>query len=296
MFEIKKKSEPMPYYHKPPMRFRDFEIHYNRDYSLNHIVRNKHSYYEFYFLISGDVTYYIEDREFDLKPGAIILIAPEQYHQATINTRTGQAYERYVLWLDPEYLKRLSTDKSDLLLPFQKTYITSAHIQLTRDMQILINNLLEMILTSSVSKEYGADLLTNSYIIELLVHIARMKLFQQDTYLDQRLNDNPENSPIITNTLNYINSHIYEDIRIQDITDYLYISRSYLSRVFNEEMGLSVHQFIAKKKLFLARQDLLGGTPVKEICQKYSFGNYSSFYRAFRTEFGQSPRAVRKNV
>ena len=247
-------------------------------------------------MISGDVTYYIEDREFDLKPGAIILIAPEQYHQATINTRTGQAYERYVLWLDPEYLKRLSTDKSDLLLPFQKTYITSAHIQLTRDMQILINNLLEMILTSSVSQEYGADLLTNSYIIELLVHIARMKLFQQDTYLDQRLNDNPENSPIITNTLNYINSHIYEDIRIQDITDYLYISRSYLSRVFNEEMGLSVHQFIAKKKLFLARQDLLGGTPVKEICQKYSFGNYSSFYRAFRTEFGQSPRAVRKNV
>ena len=76
VFEIKKNRNRCP----PPLSnrpcgFCDFEIHYNRDLSLNHIVRNKHSYYEFYFLISGDVTYYIEDREFDLKPGVIILIA-----------------------------------------------------------------------------------------------------------------------------------------------------------------------------------------------------------------------------
>lgn len=148
---MKKKSEPMPYYHKPPMRFRDFEIHYNRDHTLNHIVRNKHNYYEFYFLISGDVTYFVEEQEFRLKPGSIILIAPEQYHEAAIHTESGQAYERYVLWLDPEYLKRLSSEQSDLLLSFQKTYLTSPHIRLTRDMQLVTHNLLEMIMTSSVS-------------------------------------------------------------------------------------------------------------------------------------------------
>ncbi len=102
-----------------------------------------------------------------------------------------------------------------------------------------------------------------------------MKLFQQDTYLDQRLNDNPENSPIITNTLNYINSHIYEDIRIQDITDYLYISRSYLSRVFNEEMGLSVHQFIAKRSCFgqtgSARRDACKARSARNTVLKLQF-------------------------
>lgn len=290
---MEKKREPLPYYHKPPMRFRDFEIHYNRDYKLNHIVNNVHDYYEFYFLISGDVTYYIEQNEYHLKPSSIILIAPGQRHHATINTRSGQPYERYVLWLDPGYLKRLSSGKSDLALPFEKTYITSAHIPLTRSMEMIINNLLELILNSSVSLEYGSDLLTNTYIVELLIHLARIKLFQQSSGLEHRLENGGGNTPVISSALSYINNHILENIKLQDITDYLYVSRSYLSKRFSEEIGLSVHQFIIKKKLFLARQELLSGMSVTEVCQKYNFGNYSSFYRAFKAEFGLSPRSLK---
>lgn len=137
---------------------------------------------------------------------------------------------------------------------------------------------------------------TNSYVIELLVHIAKIKLFQQDSYFEQRLSENMGNNSLVLNVLNYINEHIYEEIRIQDITDSLFVSRSYLSKIFNEEMGLSLHQFIIKKKLFLARQDLLTGIPVRDICHKYSFGNYSSFFRAFKLEFGQSPRMVKKTL
>lgn len=64
---------------------------------------------------------------FDLKPGAIMLIAPGGTI-STIQYRTGQAYERYVLWLDPEYLSPTWISRI-CSLPFQKTYITSALIQ-----------------------------------------------------------------------------------------------------------------------------------------------------------------------
>ncbi len=290
---MKNRSVPTTYYHKPPMRFRNFEIHYNRDYNLSQIEANSHSYYEFYFLLSGSVTFNLDGRDYQMQAGDILLIAPDQYHQATINNAPGQPYERYVLWLDPEYIKKLSSDRTDLSLSFKKSYISSSHIHLTRDMQIVINNLLQMLLINSTSQEYGSDLLSTAYVVEVLVRIAKYKLFQQNIYFE-RSNEDIESNPIVLNALNYINEHIYENIKIQDITNYLYISKSYLSKLFSETMGLSVHQFITKKKLYLAKQDLLGGYSINYIYQKYGYENYTSFYRAFKSEFGLSPRSIKK--
>lgn len=291
---MSKKAQPTSYYHKPPLRYRNFEIHYNKDHALKHIVKNSHEYYEFYFLISGDVTYYVDSIQYHLHSGDVVLIAPGQIHEAFINVGS-QAYERYVLWLNPVYLSKLSSDITDLLLPFEKTYISSARISLTPDKKLGIHNLLERILISSTSQEYGSDLLTNSYIIELLVHIAKIKLFQRDYYLERALINDQKNSSLVSDILSYIDEHIYEDIPIEHLASLFFVSRSHISKVFNEEIGISLHQFIIKKKLFLARQDLLSNVSINQICSKYNFGNYSSFFRAFKQEFGQSPREFKKS-
>lgn len=287
---MNKKTSPSSFHPKPQMQNNNFQIYYNKDKSLQKIDSHVHKYYEFYFLISGDITYTIDERNYHLKAGDVILIHPNQYHRASINTNINVAYERYVLWLHPKYLKDLSSPKTDLLFPFQKINLTSSHIPLTRDIQMLVNNLLQMILIHSNSHEYGSDLLTNCYIIELLVHIAKVKLFQQTIYFEKDFGNNP----IVLSALNYITEHIGEDIKVKDITDYLYVSRSYLSKLFSSTMGLSIHQYIIKKKLYLAKQELLSGSSINNIYQKYGFGNYSSFFRAFKNEFGLSPRSLLK--
>lgn len=244
-----KKIPPTPYYHKPPMRFQDFEIYHNKDYSLEHIVENTHSYYEFYFLISGDTLYIVDGNEYHLKSGDVILIAPEQVHEAFINTKNPDAYERYVLWMDPKFLERLSTAKTNLLLPFQNTAISGSLLSLTPDMKIVVNNLLELIFTYSVSQEFGADLMVNSYIIELLVNVARIKLFQKN-YYEKYFPQNEKISFIISDIFNYINEHIYENILVEDVASRFFISRPHLSKIFKKEVGFSLHQFIVKKSYF----------------------------------------------
>lgn len=290
---MKKTPAPLPYYHKPPLRSKDFEIHHNLDFSLEHIKPNSHENYEFYFLIAGNVTFQVEQAQYHLRPGDVILIGPHQYHFATIHNDPTAPYERYVLWLNPSYLERLSSGKTDLMRSFHQDHFTTAHLRLAKDMQITCQNLLQSILINANSQEYGSDLLVNSYIIELLVHIARIRLFQQPSYAEQ-VSDHLSNNPVILGALSYIDEHIYENIKVQDITDKLYVSRSYLSRIFQDELGISIHQFIMKKKLFLARQDLLNEVSIGETYQKYGFGNYSSFFRAFKAEFGLSPRDLKK--
>ncbi len=283
--------EPTPYFHKVPMQYKDFEIHYNLDYSLSHIVPNTHNYYEFYFIISGDVTYYVETKEYHLLSGDIILISPNQKHYAYINTLDNQPYERFVLWLKPSYLDSLSSNNTNLSAIFKKTYLSSAQIRLNSESTIKIHKLLESIFIHSKSQRYGSDLLTNANVIELLVNLAQFKLFNPNSSPNYNLLSSSQSGNVLmTNVLNYINEYIYESICIQDICTHFFVSRSHLSKIFREEIGITMHQYIIKKKLFLARQDLVSGIPISLVVDKYSFGNYSSFFRVFKAEFGQSPK------
>jgi AraC-like DNA-binding protein len=177
-----------------------------------------------------------------------------------------------------------------LLLPFQRINYSSPHLRPPIEIHSIIENLLQKILIQSNSQEYGADLLINAYITEILIHITKIKLYQQPDYLEKDIGGNK----ILFYVLNYISEHIHEKISIDDISKELYISNSHLSRVFSKYMGISIHQYITKKKLYFAKQDLLSDTPIEQICSFYNFGDYTSFFRAFKKEFGISPKAYSK--
>ena len=289
MFE--EKISPSPYYRKPPMHFKNYDIFYNQDYNLSKISSNKHNYYEFYFLLSGNVTYYVEDLKYSLSSGDIVLISPNQEHHAVINNEANVPYERYVLWLSPTFVDSMSSSHTNLSFVFQTSCIINSKIQLPHDLLVHIKHLFKCIFINSKSQQYGSDLLAKAYITELLVHLAQSSLFCSNSILEHCQSEPlSKDTSLILKVLRYIDEHIYESIHINEICKHFFISRSYLSKVFSSEIEIPIYQYIIKKKLFLVQQDIVDGLPLQEICEKYNFGNYSSFYKAFRAEFGQSPK------
>ena len=91
----------------------DFEILHMRDTYLKDVQLHHHDFFEVFFLISGDVSYTIESRVYHLMPGDLLLISPKELHQICIRHEMA-AYERFVLWVDPQMLQRLSTEQTDL--------------------------------------------------------------------------------------------------------------------------------------------------------------------------------------
>ena len=55
-------------------------------------------------------------------------------------------------------------------------------------------------------------------------------------------------------------------------------------------MRIGLKKYIMQKKIYAAHADITHGMTPGEACEKYSFGEYSTFYRLYKKHFDSSPR------
>ena len=98
---------------------------------------------------------------------------------------------------------------------------------------------------------------------------------------------------ILSAVISYIGTHLDEDLSLDSIAGKFSLSKYYLSHIFHDTIGISLHQYITKKRLETITELLLSGENVTSIYTQYGFRDYSAFYRAFTKEYGISPREYR---
>lgn len=84
------------------------------------------------------------------------------------------------------------------------------------------------------------------------------------------------------------------EFSVTDVADYLRYSASYLNKIFNEHAGVSVHEFINRKRIGKARE-LLGQSDllINDIAGLAGFSSSNYFYYVFKKELGMTPSAYR---
>lgn len=94
--------------------------------------------------------------------------------------------------------------------------------------------------------------------------------------------------------------YLNPEIRVTELCKKLNTNRTYLSRVINEEFGLSFSDFINQYRVAYARELLMRDKDERfshtHIAEQSGFGSLSSFNRAFRKELGLTPGEYRKSL
>jgi AraC-like DNA-binding protein len=73
------------------------------------------------------------------------------------------------------------------------------------------------------------------------------------------------------------------------------MERSYFSRTFHAQFGVTPQQWLAQTRLSAAAQSLLEGATVWEAAEAAGYRDAKSFTRAFGREFGRTPSAYKSS-
>ena len=94
--------------------------------------------------------------------------------------------------------------------------------------------------------------------------------------------------------LAYIEGHLSEKITLADTARQFLVSESTIDQLFRKRMKASFYHFVTQRRLIAAKTELLEGATAEQAAARTGFGDYSTFYRAFRREYGISPAEYRR--
>lgn len=260
-----------------------FEFYHYLDTVPPKVEFHQHPFYELFFFLDGNVNYTIEGKTYKLRPGDILLTNSLDIHRPEIFP--GKPYERVVVWLEDSFFEQLRVGGDDLASCFadaaRKDYrrIRPSHTRFIR-----MNTLCTQISQAQGSRVVGSYTLACAYLFELLVEVCRCyfdttELLQEDVTENQKING----------VLDYINQNISSDLSLDQIAGRFYISKFYLSKQFKRFTGMSIYQYIIKKRVTISRDMLRLGASVTTACMECGFNDYSNYLKAFKREFNCNP-------
>jgi len=88
------------------------------------------------------------------------------------------------------------------------------------------------------------------------------------------------------------------DLTIQTLAEHFRVSRCHISRSFHDDRGITLANFIQRRKLLLAERFLMQepDLSVKSLAFRMGYADYQYFIARFKEQWGESPGRYRKLV
>jgi AraC-like DNA-binding protein len=247
-----------------------------------------HDAYELYFLLEGDVTYYIEGQTYKLKPKDILMINNKELHRPYFDSNSK--YERMIINFNPDAIAAFNCNKYNIIHAFEKR-------------KLGFYNKID----SSDVEAYGLDKdlkeLEGCFYIDCAERPISLKvklisiLIKINKIHQERFSEKHEAHPILSSQddkihsiLEYINNNLNEKITLDLLQNSFYVNKYYLCHVFKKSTGFTIFEYITYKRIMKAKELLRAKLPINEVYVEVGFEDYSNFYKVFKRILGVSPR------
>ena len=273
-------------YQELEMSSRYVDTHQDVSTPNSDVTLHSHNFYEILFCHStGGAEYLVGPDRYRLQRGDVILIPPGISHRPLLPEQMPEPYRRDVLWIHPDVM-----DQLEGMVPAE-CRIMAQESRLLRTAGTrweFIGELFRHGVREFEGQQTGWEEIILGNTIQILVYLRRAIRDRSAAPLKA---EKPE---LLDQVLAYIENHLAEKISLGEIAKHFWVSQSTISQIFRNKMGVSFYRCVTQRRLIAAKSLIIEGLPLESVGQKVGFSDYSSFYRAFKQEFGISPRQFRK--
>lgn len=224
---------------------------------INEIGRSKIDFYDFSFILKGEIEYIINGERVLLRENDAILLPPGTYRER----REASGDIHFVSF---------NFTASDGAVPSTKCYLPDT---VNREMRLLCAIFSEKHISSYYHHEEKMTNILNCLLLELFEGIA--------------FRTNDEN---VVEILKYIEANLTSRITLLDISAAVHLSKDYIAHIFKKELGKSIIDYVNERRMQIAKNMVGEGKySLVEISDKLGYASYSYFSRVFKHYYGVSP-------
>ncbi len=265
----------------------DFHFFHIKSGENLEIPYHYHDFHKLILVLKGNVKYLIEGLEYELMPFDFVLVNRFMIHRPLMDQVEKQTdYDRIILYLKDDFLKEY-----ELLDSFDKAKeLKSYVVRLPANVSAEIFNMFESIEADIKRQEteYAGKLLTRIDLLRALISFNKACIAEDFGFKPEARYNRK-----VIGLIEYIGDHLSENLSIDLLADKFYMSKYHMMRIFKNETGYSMHQYISEKRILLAKTYILGGMPATAACLECGFKDYSSFSRAFKNQLGVLPSEIK---
>lgn len=250
-----------------------------------------HEAIEILYIQDGGYTVYLDEEEYKLFAGDLILIRSGMIHHVVSDAEKTHAY--YVLKIRPELLRDLASPQMEdmyalalsLSRPTSKCHWRKAEIPAETKAG------LDMLM-----RDFDKDIAYGDVAIKLAAGAILLGLLRTDTAeTGGGIGAGREIDKTIYEAMAYIRRHYADDLSVQTMANRFNLSYSYFSRIFKEIVGRSFKEYVNSVRLNYAERLLWSGDKtVSEIAAACGYNDAAYFIKVFREQKGCSPKVYKK--
>ena len=273
--------DPDSLYQELEMESRFADIHRDITHSNNQVQLHSHPFYEILCCRNTcGAEYLMGAQRYRLQKGDVIIVPPGISHRPLLTEVMEEPYDRYVLWVNPEFMHTAEFTDKDV---FARCCLLRSE---GTDSEILREHFHAGSRENENQTPGWENIVVGNAVI-ILALLQRM-LLRNGPYTA------PERPELLDRVLAYIETHLAERITLEETARRFWVSQSTVTQTFRDKMGVSFYRCVTQRRLIAAKSLIEQGISMEEVGQKVGFADYSTFYRAFKKEYGISPRQYRK--
>lgn len=277
--------DPGSFYQELEMTSALVDTHRDISWSNAQLQLHSHSFYELLWCVECDgVEYLVGSERYRLRKGDLIFVPPGISHRPLLPEKMEKPYKRYVLWLSPRFMELYAGLYPG---PFSDK---QARPSMLRTGGTHWERLGELFLAGVRESEQQPDGWEAAVVGNTLTLLTRIKRATDAQSARPLQAEEPE---LLDRIMAYVEARYPEDVTLESVARESFVSESTVSHLVKEKLGVSFHRYLTQRRLIAAKTLIGQGLPLEQVAERCGFRDYSGFYRAFRQEYGISPRKYR---